>query len=472
MTSASRLCLAGLLLPLGCPKPAPVEAGAQEPRGPVELAQTTLDQLDAPKPEPEPEPEAEPEPPWSLPEDYLKFDGACTPGKRITIGFGGDLLLHHELQKQAYAAKQGAGVLWEGIADLLAEPDLTYLNFEGVLAPGLDRDFLEVADPGKTYDRVVYTGYPRFNSHPSIAQDLVAAGVDVVSTANNHSLDRGPIGVDRTIASLRKAKLAFFGTREQTGPERWYTITEVEGVKIAWVACTKHTNRVPDDFNQVLRCGNGATVEQTIAQLRATGRYQKRKPKVDAVIVTPHWGKEYTHEVGEKQRELARKWIEAGALAVVGSHPHVVQPWERLVSEDGREGFVLYSLGNFASHQPELPRRSSLLVYLSLAVGEDGAVQIAGVRHLPLHVRQSGKEFFVEAIDRVAGPADARALILALLGSANLVHPDEDKRGDPHCDERWRPHPIPEWAELPEPFVLSWAEGEGELEPGGEPGPG
>jgi hypothetical protein len=68
----------------------------------------------------------------------------------------------------------------------------------------------------------------------------------------------------------------------------------------------------------------------------------------------------------------------------------------------------------------------------------------------------------------VAAPADARALIVALLGSANLVMPDEPKRGDPHCDERWRPHAIPEWAVLPEPFVISWLEGQGETE--GEPG--
>ena len=470
VSPTSRLCLASSLLAFGCQKPAPVDAGAREPSNPVELAQATMSELgnEIAAPEVAPEPAPEPEPPWSLPADYLKFDGACTPGKRITIGFGGDLLLHQELQKQAYAAKQGAAVLWTGIADLLAEPDLMYLNLEGVLAPGLDRDFLEVPDPGKTYDRVVYTAYPRFNYHPSIAQDLVAAGVDVVSTANNHSLDRGPVGVDRTIESLRKAKLAHFGTREQTGPERWYTITEVDGLKIAWIACTKNTNRIPDDFNQVLRCGNGATVEQTIAQLRATGRYQKREPKVDAVIVTPHWGKEYTHFADEKDRALARKWIEAGALAVVGSHPHVVQSWERVVADDGREGLVFYSLGNFASHQPELSRRSSLLLYLSLVVGDDGGVRIAGVRHLPLHVRQSGDEFFVEAIDRAigraTGPADARALIVALLGSANLVTPDEPKLGDPHCDESWRPHPIPEWAVLPEPFVIPGTELDGETE--------
>lgn len=473
--NARRLRRASLALGvglLGCQKPAPVDDGAREPSGPIGpigpigVAQATLDQLAVVEPGPElaPEPAPEPEPPWTLPADYLKFDGACMPGKRVTIAFAGDLLLHQELQKQAYASKQGAGVLWAGIADLLAEPDLTYLNLEGPLAPGLDRDFLEIADPGKTYDRIVYTAYPRFNYHPSIAQDLVAAGVDVVSTANNHALDRGPLGVDRTIESLRKAKLAHFGTREQTAAERWYTITEVDGLKIAWIACTKNTNRVPDDLNQVLRCGNGATVEQTIAQLRATGRYAKREPKVDAVIVTPHWGKEYTHFVDEKDRELARKWITAGAIAVIGSHPHVVQSWEKVVAEDGREGLAFYSLGNFASHQPELSRRSSLLLYVSLVVGEDAQLRIAGVRHLPLHVRQTGDEFFVEAIDRAAGPADARALIVALLGAANLVMPDEPKRPDPHCDESWRPNAIPEWAALPEPFVIPGTEVEGETE--------
>ncbi|HLT38409.1 MAG TPA: hypothetical protein VK034_19115, partial [Enhygromyxa sp.] len=133
-------------------------------------------------------------------------------------------------------------------------------------------------------------------------------------------------------------------------------------------------------------------------------------------------------------------------------------------AEDGREGFVFYSLGNFASHQPELSRRSSVLLYLDLVVGEGGALGIAGVRHLPLHVRQSGDEFFVEAIDRAAGPADARALIVALLGGANLVTPDEAKLGDPHCDESWRPHPIPEWAVLAEPFVIPGTEVAGETE--------
>jgi poly-gamma-glutamate synthesis protein (capsule biosynthesis protein) len=117
-------------------------------------------------------------------------------------------------------------------------------------------------------------------------------------------------------------------------------------------------------------------------------------------------------------------------------------------------------LGNFASHQPELARRSSLLLYLDLVKPEAGEVAIAGVRWLPLHVRQTGQEFFVEAIDRALAPADARALLVALLGASNLVAPDEPKIGDPHCDEAWRPHAVPDWAVLPEPFVLPSEEAE------------
>lgn len=452
---------------LACQKPAPVDDTPVAPAttttrsAPLAAAEAMVEAASLHATEVASEsatPEPMPEPVWRLPDDYLQFDGACQAGKRVTLAFGGDLLLHQELQRQAYAVDEGAAVLWTNIADLLAEPDLTYLNLEGPMAHGLDRDFLEVEDPGREYDRIVYTAYPRFNYHASIAKDLVAAGVDIVSTANNHALDRGPLGVERTIEALRAAKLPFVGTRESGELSRTYAITEVDGLKIAWLACTQTTNQIPDDLDQVMRCGSGTVIEDQIRRLRATGRYQKRKPKVDAVIVTPHWGKEYVHTPRESEQKLAQLWIEAGAIAVIGSHPHVVQPWAKLVAEDGREGLVMYSLGNFASHQPELSRRSSLLLYMTLVETQPGELHIAGVRHVPLHVRQQGDEFFVEAIDRVQGPADARALIVALLGAGNLALPDEPKLADPHCDETWRPHAVPRWAELAQPFVVPGTE--------------
>src|SRR5204863_9732776 len=99
-------------------------------------------------------------------------------------------------------------------------------------------------------------------------------------------------------------------------------------------------------------------------------------PDVDAVIVTPHWGKEYDPVPQEKQRTLAQQLVDAGATAVLGAHPHVLQPWEKRVAADGREAFVLYSLGNFAHHQRSLPRRSSIIAYLGLRKDASGKVRV------------------------------------------------------------------------------------------------
>jgi poly-gamma-glutamate synthesis protein (capsule biosynthesis protein) len=369
--------------------------------------------------------------------DYLQFSGACAPGERAVVAAAGDLLVHHELQKQAFAAKDGFRTIWTGVADLLAAADLTYLNLEVPLAAGLDASLAEVPDPGKVFDNVVYTGYPRFNVHPSLARDLKKTGVDLVSTANNHALDRGPVGIDRTIEALRAAKLRHVGTRAQGGDEAWSTTVSAGPLELAFVACTRHTNQIQDPHHQVLRCDKDAREID-----RLIGRLKQRKG-IDAVIVTPHQGAEYEPEPSETEVERAHRWLEAGALAVLASHPHVLQRWEKHVTADGRETFVIYSLGNFASHQQELPRRAGAIVYLGLTRGEDGNTRIHGVRYLPTHVRKDGSRFFTEAIDRAGGPEDARAHVVSVLGAGNLLSPDEPLVLDPHCDPAWRPRGQP-----------------------------
>jgi len=151
------------------------------------------------------------------------------------------------------------------------------------------------------------------------------------------------------------------------------------------------------------------------------------------VIVTPHWGKEYKPEPDRAQRALARRLAAAGATAILGSHPHVLQPWEVLPGAGGRETFIIYSLGNFASHQPELPKRSTMLLYLGLTRPPGGKAFVHGVRYVPLHVRQDGQQFFVEAIDRVGGAEDSRALTTAMFGEAAVLAPDAPLATRPAC---------------------------------------
>jgi poly-gamma-glutamate synthesis protein (capsule biosynthesis protein) len=407
-----------------------------EPTAPAPAPEATPEAAPAPEPEPEPAPEP-------LPDSYLAFAGACpsdaentTPPKVVTIAAVGDVLLHHELQIQAFAADDRHRNLWRSIEDLLGQADLTYANLEGPMAAGIDKNGDDVGDPGEVFDKVVYSAYPRFNFHPSVAVDLKRSGFDVVSTANNHALDRQAIGVDRTIDALRTAGLRYTGTRRSDEPDAaWHTVLRAGGLKIAFLACTGLLNVRPDAGGQVLRC-RGKAFEREIHKLA-------KSRAIDAVIVTPHWGKEYVAAPREREVELAHRFAEAGATAILGSHPHVLQPWERYAAEDGREVLIHYSLGNFASHQPELPKRSTVLLYLGLRKGDDGITRVVSARYLPLHVRQEGEEFFVEAIDRVGGPADARALIVDMYGPGNLLGADEPLEVAPHCDPTWRPAPSP-----------------------------
>ncbi len=353
----------------------------------------------------------------------LTFTAAVRPETEIVIAAVGDVLLHGRLQRQAFGHPDGFRSLWRGVEDLLGAADLTYANLEGPMAAGVARGggIVPVAAVER-FDEVVYTSYPMFNYSPRLGPALREAGVDVVSTANNHSLDRFAVGVDRTIAALEAAGLPFTGTRPTGRPDHpWYAVTEARGARIAWLACSYGTNGMPDRHGQVLLCfDQRRTVLDTIADL-------SRRPGIDAVILTPHWGLEYVHRPGADQRSLAHEAIEAGAIAVIGSHPHVVQPWERHDTADGRQGFVIYSLGNFVSGQRELPRRTSVILLLGLARTPDGRLAVAGARHIPIRVTErggpSGRDITVEAVDRLgAAGREHRDHLARLLHPANR-HP-------------------------------------------------
>lgn len=374
----------------------------------------------------------------------LTFSRACDPGNQITIAAVGDVLLHAKLQEQAVRSPDRFISLWSPVKDLLAQADVTYANLEGPTASGVNSGGRAVADPGFVYDGVVYSTYPMFNYHPYLTEDLVSTGVDVVSTANNHSLDRRPLGIDRTLDALDAAGLPYTGTRRQGDTSvPWYTFTQQGGFNIAWLSCTYGTNGIADPQSQVLKCFEQATlIEQLVQQLSA-------RTDVDAVIVIPHWGIEYNATPELKAVRLAHRFLDAGATAILGGHPHVLQPWEKHLTPDGRETFVIYSLGNFVSGQTHLPRRSTLLLYLGLTRFQDGTVGVNGVRYMPLHVSRIGNDIKVEAIDRAGGPADSRALTVGMFGEWNVHAPTAELVTNPQCDPDWEPpqapHPHDGW---------------------------
>ena len=117
---------------------------------------------------------------------------------------------------------------------------------------------------------------------------------------------------------------------------------------------------MPDLHGQVVHCYKHTS--KILAEVQKHAADQT----IDAVVLTPHWGWENSYRPNARQRNLARDAIEAGAIAVIGSHPHVIQPWEKHVTADGREGLIVYSTGNFLSNQRQLMQRAGAIVTLEL----------------------------------------------------------------------------------------------------------
>ena len=297
----------------------------------------------------------------------------------VTVAVVGDIMVHRAVQRDA--ATNGYAKHYASVASFLRRADLTIGNLETPVAQNILPGGRETTSPPRgVFDDRVYSGFPTFNAHPSLVRALKGAGFDVLQTANNHALDRGPAGADRTLAAIRAQGLAATGTRSRAEPSApWATLTRAGGKRIAVLACTFSVNGLPDPKRQALRCfSQQAEVLATIAALAQSS-------SVDAVLFTPHWGIEYSHAPTTQQRRLARAALDAGAAAVIGAHPHVLQPIEAYTTRDGRPGFIAYSMGNFISSQWSVPRRNSAILYFDL-VRSGGQLVARAPRYLPTRV--------------------------------------------------------------------------------------
>ncbi len=196
---------------------------------------------------------------------------------------------------------------------------------------------LEVTLAGKPYK-----GYPQFSAPDELLLALKDLGLDVLVTANNHSVDRGRAGVDRTIVMLDSLDMPHTGTfRTQAEKDETYPlIVERQGFKLAILNYTYGTNGLPVKQPNVVNLIDTASIRKDLA------RAKELSP--DAIIVFPHWGLEYQSLPSKDQRAVAELCFKYGARLVIGSHPHVIQPMEWHQTE---RQLVAWSLGNFVSGQ-------------------------------------------------------------------------------------------------------------------------
>lgn len=347
----------------------------------------------------------------------------------ITMAAVGDVLLHGPFQRWASEQPDGFFAAMRPVQDLLQGADVAIANLEGPAAANVARGSnREIAQPPSRYDDNIYTGYPLFNYHPSIIRDLQRLGIDMLQNANNHALDRGSLGVDRTIAALDAARMPHTGTRlsnARPAGYRWSTTYTVRrgghSYRFAFISCTYGTNGVPDTRAQVLKCYDQR--DELLAQVRALHADRGNA----AVIVMPHWGVEYQPQPDANQTALAQELAEAGATAIIGTHPHVVEPEAMLRTRDGRTVPVVYSLGNFVSYQQGLPRLATVIYMLGFTPTRDGRLAATMTGWIPLRMR-TGAVASVDPLDRLpeAEAAPYRAHLLETFAADRKLPADPD----------------------------------------------
>lgn len=252
----------------------------------------------------------------------------------VKLFFIGDMMQHDAQIAAAYDSTSKSydyEPYFRHLAPAWTDADLAVCNFEVTLG-------------GKPYK-----GYPCFSAPDEYFAEMLRVGFDVFLTANNHCLDKGQAGLERTIAKMRDAMLANdkirqLGTYEDSLDRvfRYPVVIERGGWNIGLLNYTYGTNGLTAKGGNIVNYIDTATIRTDIAKAREMG--------ADYVIACMHWGIEYKYEPNAEQRKLARWLVSNGVDHVIGGHPHVVQPAEIIETPDGRKHYVIYSLGNVVSN--------------------------------------------------------------------------------------------------------------------------
>lgn len=277
----------------------------------------------------------------------IAFEGDSTV--TISISFIGDLMCH---LPQTNNARKADGTYdfnpsFKEIAPYLSAADLTMGNLECTFA-GTSRP---------------YAGYPAFNSPDAYLEAIKNSGIDFLCTANNHSMDTGEEGLERTIKKVRENGFGSTGTFDSQRDRDSIRVLDVKGIRVAILNYTYGTNGAYPSANHkwMLNVADSALVHDDVLRARATN--------ADVVIVFYHWGIEYKPNPVPRQDTLFHWAADAGADLVIGSHPHVIEPvgfFKTATNAKLDSGLVVWSLGNFISNQNNRYSDAGVIVNLSL----------------------------------------------------------------------------------------------------------
>jgi poly-gamma-glutamate synthesis protein (capsule biosynthesis protein) len=212
------------------------------------------------------------------------------------------------------------------IADYLKNADVVFGNLEG-----------PISNKGENVGSIY-----SFRADPNVIEGLSYAGFDVLSLANNHTLDYGRLALEDTFSRLQNADISYVGGGINETEAKQVVINKINGTKIGFLAYTNLCSSLwnADKNKAGINCISESDFENVGKEI------QNAKSSVDVLIVSLHSGEEYVQTLTDFQTSFAKMAVDAGADIVVEGHPHVVQK-----NETYKNGYIFYSLGNFVFDQ-------------------------------------------------------------------------------------------------------------------------
>lgn len=229
-----------------------------------------------------------------------------------------------------------------------------------------------------------YSNYPQFNSPEELAYGLADMGIDVLSTAGNHCLDKGFSGLSNTLNVLDSAKISHTGTARTKEERDTILLKNVNGIKVAFISYTYGTNGIP------IPDGKDFCVNLIDKNLIKKDIESAKSQNADVIISCMHWGIEYQTKQNAEQEELADFLFQNGVDIILGNHPHVLQPMEKktITLEDGsiKDCFVIYAFGNFICDQNAENTRNSIILNMDITKNPDGKILIDNIDYIPTYM--------------------------------------------------------------------------------------
>lgn len=269
----------------------------------------------------------------------------------------GDALIHSNIYLDA---KKSDGTydfkpMLELTKPITSKYDLAYYNQETIL--------------GGT--NLGISSYPRFNSPTEVGDAFLDSGFNLVSLANNHTMDKGEQGVINSLNYWNEKKDVVHAGQYSSFDDRdSVNVYEKNGIKYAFFSYTTWTNGLETPAGKEY-------LNNVYSNDKAQNDISKVRDSVDVVIVAMHWGNEYSLGVSDKQIEIANYLSSLGVDIIIGSHPHVVEPVEFI-----GKTLVIYSLGNFISDQEGIERLTGLMMSVDIKKSVESGITTISLDNL------------------------------------------------------------------------------------------